>query len=172
MAEKESLKRLYCGETNENFIGRDIIVYGWVQVKRELGGITFIDLRDREGILQIVFNQDFTKKNLVKKINREYILSVKGKVARRSNPNPELFTGKVELIAEDLSIVSKSELPPFFPEQHSQTSEELRFKYRYLDLRNSRMQKNFKIRSQVNLKVRNYLASHGFLDIETPVLSK
>lgn len=173
MAEKESLKkRVYCGEINEKYIGKHIAVQGWVQVKRELGGITFIDLRDREGILQVVVHQDFQEKAVIKEIGREYVLSVKGQVVGRTNPNPELPTGKVELIAEEVTILNPSELPPFFPENRGQTSEELRFQYRYLDLRNQKMQKNLKIRSQVNLKVRQFLSGLGFLDIETPVLSK
>jgi aspartyl-tRNA synthetase len=173
MVENEPIdKKVYCGEVNESFVGKRITVQGWVQVKRELGGITFIDLRDREGILQIVFNQDFQDRESIKGIGREYVLSVTGRLIERSNPNPELQTGKVELIAETITVLSQSELPPFFPENHTQTSEELRFQYRYLDLRNQKMQNNLKIRSQVNLMVREYLAGHGFLDIETPVLSK
>ncbi len=173
MAEGKLLKRdLYCGRVNEEYLDRNITVYGWVNKKRELGGLTFIDLRDREGILQIVINENFDDKNLIRDINNEYVISVEGKVIRRSNPNPEIFTGNVELSAEKISILNRSELPPFFPDNNSDVSEELRFKYRYLDLRNSKMQKNFRIRSEVNLKVRNYLNSKGFLDIETPMLTK
>jgi aspartyl-tRNA synthetase len=165
-------QKLYCGKINEEFIGQQITVYGWVQVKRELGGITFVDLRDREGILQIVFNPDFSDREIIKKIGREFILMVEGEVIRRSSPNPELFSGQVELNARKVTILSESELPPFFPENRHQVSEELRFKHRYLDLRNQKMQKNFKTRSQINLKIRNYLSDLGFLDIETPVLTK
>jgi aspartyl-tRNA synthetase len=163
---------LYCGEINEAFIGQNITVRGWVQVKRELGGITFIDLRDREGILQIVINPDFPDREIIKKIGREFILMVEGEIIQRSNPNPELFSGRVEMNARKVSILSESELPPFFPENRTQVSEELRFKYRYLDLRNHKIQKNIKTRSEVNLKIRNYLADLGFIDIETPVLTK
>ncbi len=165
-------QKLYCGKINEEFIGQQITIYGWVQVKRELGSITFVDLRDREGILQIVFNPDFSDREIIKKIGREFILMVEGEVIRRSNPNPELFSGQVELNARKVTILSESELPPFFPENRHQVSEELRFKYRYLDLRNQKMQKNFKTRSQINLKIRNYLSDLGFLDIETPTLTK
>jgi len=173
MAEGKLLKRdLYCGQVNEEYLDRNITVYGWVNKKRELGGLTFIDLRDREGILQIVIDENFDDKNLIKEINNEYVISVEGKVIRRSNPNPEIFTGNVELSAEKIDILNTSELPPFFPENNTDVSEELRFKHRYLDLRNSKMQKNFRIRSEVNLKVRNYLDSEGFLDIETPMLTK
>lgn len=173
MAPKEHLDRkLYCGEINETFIGQQITVQGWVQVKRELGGITFIDLRDRGGILQIVFDPKFPDREIIKKIGREFILLVEGEVIQRSSPNPELFSGQVELHAKKVSIISESELPPFLPENRNQVSEELRFKYRYLDLRNQKIQKNLKTRSEINLKIRNYLSDLGFIDIETPVLTK
>lgn len=173
MAGREQLKKeFYCGEINDNFIGKDITVYGWVNNKRELGGITFIDLRDRKGILQVVVSEKFQDKNLIKKIGREYVLSVSGKVIRRASPNPKIFTGNVELAAQKITILAESELPPFYPENREQVSEELRFKHRYLDLRNSTLQKNFQVRNEANLRVRNYLNRQGFLDIETPVLSK
>lgn len=173
MAGREPLKKeFYCGEIDDAFIGRTITVYGWVNNKRELGGITFIDLRDRKGILQVVVSEKFPDKNLIKKIGREYVLCISGTVVRRTNPNPKIFTGNVELMASKISILAESELPPFFPENHEQVSEELRFKHRYLDLRNHTLQKNFQIRNGANLRVRNYLDQHGFLDIETPVLTK
>lgn len=169
----ETLKRtLYCGKINEEYVGRTVTVYGWVNKKRELGGLTFIDLRDREGLLQIVVNESFPDSLAVKKIGNENVLSVTGKIVLRSNPNPDMYTGKVELIADQINILATSETPPFFPESNTDVSEELRFKYRYIDLRNQRMQKNFKIRSHAVLKVRNYLHNLGFLDIETPILSK
>lgn len=173
MAEGKLLKRdHYCGQIDEKYLEKNITVYGWVNKKRELGGLTFIDLRDREGMLQIVIGENFADKDLVKEINNEYVISVNGKIIKRSNPNPEMFTGNVEMLADSITILNSSELPPFFPENNNDVSEELRFKYRYLDLRNSKIQKNFRIRSEVNLKVRNYLNSLGFLDIETPMLTK
>jgi len=175
MAEKKSIKlkrNLYCGTVNEEFVDRSVTVYGWVNKKRELGGLTFIDLRDREGILQVVVNETFPEPQLIKQIGNEYVLSVTGKVVLRSNPNPDLYTGKVELVAEKIEILAESEVPPFYPESNTGVSDELRFKYRYIDLRNRRMQENFKKRSQACLKVRNYLDSRGFLDIETPLLTK
>jgi aspartyl-tRNA synthetase len=169
----ETLKRtLYCGKINEEYVGRTVTVYGWVNKKRELGGLTFIDLRDREGLLQIVIDESFPDPRPVKKIGGEDVLAVAGKIVLRSNPNPDIYTGRVELIAEHIIILSPSETPPFFPESNTDVSEELRFKYRYLDLRNQRMQKNFKIRSHAALNVRNYLHNLGFLDIETPMLTK
>lgn len=173
MAEEKLLKReYYCGKIDENFIGKKITVYGWVNKKRELGGLTFIDLRDREGILQVVINEHFSQKELLKEIGSEYVLSVSGLIIKRSNPNHEIFTGMVELEAENLEILSRAQLPPFLPSNNRTVSEELRFKYRYIDLRNSDMQKNFRIRSEINLEARNYLCSKGFLDIETPMLTK
>ena len=173
MAEKQYLKReFYCGKIDEKVLNKKIKVYGWVNKIRELGGITFIDLRDREGIIQIVVKENYSDIELVKKIGREYVLMVFGEVIKRSNPNPDLFTGNVELVAEKIEILSDSELSPFFPENNSDVSEELRFQYRYLDLRNQKMQGNFKIRSKVDLSIRNYLSNQGFLNIETPMLSK
>lgn len=173
MADKQYLKRgFYCGKIDEKVLNKKIKVYGWVNKIRELGGITFIDLRDREGILQIVVKEDYSDIELVKKIGREYVLMVFGEVIKRSNPNPSLFSGNVELVAEKIEILSDSELSPFFPENNSDVSEELRFQYRYLDLRNQKMQGNFKIRSEVDLRIRNYLSNQGFFNIETPMLSK
>lgn len=173
MADKQYLKRgFYCGKIDEKVLNKKIKVYGWVNKIRELGGITFIDLRDREGILQIVVKEDYSDIELVKKIGREYVLMVFGEVIKRSNPNPSLFSGNVELVAEKIEILSDSELSPFFPENNSAVSEELRFQYRYLDLRNQKMQENFKIRSEVDLRIRNYLSNQGFFNIETPMLSK
>ena len=173
MAEKQSLKRtVYCGKVNEAFVEKTITVYGWVNKKRELGGLTFIDLRDREGILQIVINDNFPDQQLIKQIGNEYALSVTGKVVLRSNPNPDIFTGKVELMAGSIAILAEAETPPFYPESVTGVSDELRFKYRYIDLRSQRMQRNFRLRSQAALRIRNYLDRFGFLDIETPMLTK
>ncbi|NIM17997.1 MAG: aspartate--tRNA ligase [Candidatus Aminicenantes bacterium] len=173
MTEKKLLKRtVYCGKINEAFVDRTITVYGWVNKKRELGGLTFIDLRDREGILQVVINENFAAPQIIKKIGIEYVLSVTGNVVLRSNPNPDMYTGKVELVAEEIEILAESRVPPFFPESRTDVSDELRFKYRYIDLRSQRMQGNFRIRSQATLKARNYLDRCGFLDIETPMMTK
>ena len=173
MSETKRLKREhYCGKVNEDLIDRTITVYGWVNKKRELGGLTFLDLRDREGILQVIVNEQFPEPEQVKKIGREYVLRVSGKVVKRSNPNPDLYTGWVELLAAEIDILAESEVPPFFLEERQEISEELRFKYRYLDLRSQRHQRNFKIHSDVNLKIRSYLQGRGFLDLETPMLTR
>jgi aspartyl-tRNA synthetase len=175
MAGKEHviLKRTaYCGKVNEEYVDQTITVYGWVNKKRELGGLTFIDLRDREGLLQVVIDEHFKDPRAIKAIGGEHVLAVTGKVVLRSNPNPDMFTGKVELIAEHIDTLTPSEVPPFYPAGTADVSEELRFKYRYIDLRSERMQKNFKIRSRAALNARNYLDSKGFLDIETPMPTK
>jgi aspartyl-tRNA synthetase len=177
MAGKEhhipTLKRtVYCGKVNEAFVDQEITVYGWVNKKRELGGLTFIDLRDREGLLQVVIGDDFNDLQLIKSIGNEYVLSVTGTVVLRSNPNKEIFTGKVEVVASNIKVLTESELPPFYPEGTNDVSDELRFKYRYIDLRSTHMQENFRIRSKAALAVRNYLDGKGFLDIETPMLTK
>ncbi len=175
MAEKQtmSLKRThYCGKVNEEFTGQTVTVYGWVNKKRELGALTFIDLRDREGILQVVANETFGDPKLIKKIGNEYVLAVTGEVVERSNPNPDIFTGQVELIAKSVTILAESEVPPFYPDNNANVSEEIRFKHRYIDLRNPRMQRNFRLRSEAAHRIRRYLDERGFLDIETPMLFK
>jgi aspartyl-tRNA synthetase len=172
MAEKKLLKReTYCGAIREEAVGRTISVYGWVNNIRELGGLTFIDLRDREGLLQIVVNETFAKPELLKSIGKETVLAVSGRVVKRAKANPDLPSGKVELIASSIEILAASEVPPFVPENRGNVSEELRFKHRYIDLRNLTMQQNFKLRSKVNLLARNFLDKEGFLDIETPMLT-
>jgi aspartyl-tRNA synthetase len=172
MAEKKLLKRAtYCGSVREEHVGQTITVYGWVNNMRELGGLTFIDLRDREGLLQIVVNETFTTPEILKSIGKETVLAVSGRVVKRAKGNPDLPSGKVELIAASIGILAASEVPPFVPENRSNVSEELRFKHRYIDLRNLTMQQNFKLRSKVNLLARNFLDKEGFLDIETPMLT-
>jgi len=173
MVKGEFMKRtIFCNELRESNIGEKIKIYGWIKNKREMGAITFMDLRDRTGILQIVFEDDFDNKELIKEISREYVVEVSGEIRKRSNPNKKIPTGMVELVVEDIKVLSSSELPPFFPEDNRNVAEELRLKYRYIDLRNNDMQKNFHLRSKANILVRNYLDSLGFIDIETPFLTK
>jgi aspartyl-tRNA synthetase len=172
MAEKELLKReTYCGAVRAEHIDKTVTVYGWVNNMRELGGLTFIDLRDREGLLQIVVNETYDKPEILKLIGKETVLAVRGRVVKRAKANPDLASGNVELIASAIEILAASEVPPFVPENRGNVSEELRFKHRYIDLRGQTMQQNFKLRSQVNLLTRNFLDKEGFLDIETPMLT-
>jgi len=173
MAKTEPMKRThYCGRIDEGLQGRTIRVYGWVQKKRELGQITFLDLRDREGVLQVVVDDQFKDPDLIKGIVRESVLMVQGEVVQRSNPNPDIPTGQVELVAREVQVLGKSAVLPFDPEQNQEVSEELRFKYRYLDLRNHRMQENLRLRSRVNLTIMNYLDRRGFINLETPMLTR
>ncbi|MCJ7526021.1 MAG: aspartate--tRNA ligase [Candidatus Aminicenantes bacterium] len=172
MAEKKLLKReTYCGAVREEAVGRTVTVYGWVNNMRELGGLTFFDLRDREGLLQIVVNETFSSPEILKSIGKETVLAVSGLIVKRAKANSDLPSGRIELIASDIEILAASEVPPFIPENRANVSEELRFKHRYIDLRNLAMQQNFKLRSKVNLLSRNFLDKEGFLDIETPMLT-
>ena len=172
MAEKKLLKReIYCGAVRSGHAGQTITVYGWVNNMRELGGLTFIDLRDREGLLQIVVNESFPDPAILKEIGKETVLAVSGLVVPRAKANPDLPSGAVEVVAAGIEILAAAEVPPFVPENRGHVSEELRFKHRYIDLRNLTMQQNFKLRAKANLLTRHFLDREGFLDIETPMLT-
>lgn len=171
------LKRSHrCTEVSAANIGEEVTVMGWVQKSRNKGGIIFVDLRDRSGILQIIFEESrcgaesFEK---AEKLRSEFVIAVTGKVEKRSGGiNENLKTGDIEVIAESIRILSESETPPFPIEENSKTKEELRLKYRYLDLRRPDIQRNIRVRSQVATLTRAFLAEEGFLEIETPTLIK
>ncbi len=178
MAESmRGLKRSYrCAEVTEAHIGQTITVMGWVQKSRNKGGIIFVDLRDRSGILQMIFEENdcgaeyFAK---AEKLRSEFVVAVTGRVEKRSGAaNTLLKTGTIEVRAESLRILSESETPPFPIEENSKTKEELRLKYRYLDLRRPDIQRNLMTRSKVAILTRHFLAEEGFLEIETPTLIK
>lgn len=163
-----------CGELNLSNKGINVILSGWVQRSRDFGGMTFIDLRDRYGITQLVFNMA-TGPSLcerARKLGREYVIQVKGKVEERSNKNPKIPTGEIEIIVEELNILNSSELPPFTIEEETDGGEELRMKYRYLDLRRTPVKNNLFLRHRVAQETRKYMDSQGFIEIETPVLIK
>jgi aspartyl-tRNA synthetase len=165
----------YCGELRLQHEGQEVILMGWVHRHRDLGNLVFIDLRDREGMVQVVFPSDNKKLlNEAKKIRGENVLAVKGVVKRRAQKarNPGLPTGEVEVEADDIKLLSIAEVPPFVIADPPQASEELRFKYRYLDMRRPSLQHNVKLRHQTALCVRNFLSGNGFLEIETPFLTK
>ncbi|HCD19242.1 aspartate--tRNA ligase [Macrococcoides caseolyticum subsp. caseolyticum] len=166
----------YCGLVTESYIGQEIILKGWVQKRRDLGGLIFIDLRDREGVVQIVFNPDFSKEALTiaETIRSEYVIEVHGKVTMRDEAviNPKIKTGKVEVQVSEVTIINKSETPPFQIEAETDSSEDVRLKYRYLDLRREPLANTFKMRHQITRAVRNYLDESGFYEVETPVLTK
>ena len=171
------LKRSHrCTEVTTADIGREVTVMGWVQKSRNKGGIIFVDLRDRSGILQIIFEEnDCGAENFAKaeKLRSEFVVAVTGRVEARSGAvNTNLATGAIEIRANSMRILSESETPPFPIEENSKTKEELRLKYRFLDLRRPDIQKNLMIRSQVATLTRAFLASEGFLEIETPTLIK
>jgi aspartyl-tRNA synthetase len=155
-------------------VGLEVTLSGWLQRARDMGGLTFIDLRDRYGITQLVFNLEVNSALCMeaRKLGREFVISVKGKVAERSNKNPKMNTGDVEILVEGLSVLNVSKTPPFTIEDHTDGGEELRMKYRYLDLRRNVNRKNLELRHKMGIETRNYLNSKQFLEIETPYLIK
>lgn len=178
MAESmQGLKRTHrCGELSAANVGETVTVMGWVQKNRNKGGLVFVDVRDRSGIIQVVCEEGSTDKGILEKaagLRSEYVVAVVGKVAKRSGAvNENLSTGEIEVLPEELRILSESETPPFPIEEHSKTKEELRLKYRYLDLRRPDLQRNLMLRSKVATMVRQFLSEEGFLEIETPMLGK
>ncbi|XZM78013.1 aspartate--tRNA ligase [Clostridium perfringens] len=169
------LKRnIMCGDARESHIGQKVTVMGWVQRNRNLGGLQFIDLRDREGILQVVFNDDLGEEILEKEksIRPEYCIAVTGEIVKRESVNPNMPTGMVELKAEELKILSESDTPPIYIKEDLDAAESIRLKYRYLDLRRPDMQNIFKIRHKTTKAIRDYLDQNGFLEMETPILTK
>ncbi|WP_239254057.1 aspartate--tRNA ligase [Listeria ilorinensis] len=169
-------RTLYCGNVTEEWIGKEVVLHGWVQKRRDLGGLIFIDLRDREGMVQVVFNPELSQEALqtAETIRSEYVITVKGKVAARDAAvvNEKIATGKVEVLVEDVTILNSSKTPPFYIEDGVNVSDELRLKYRYLDLRRPEMQQIFKMRHLVTQTFRETLNRLGFYDIETPYLTK
>ena len=165
-----------CAELTKADAGKEVTVMGWVQKQRNKGGIIFVDLRDRSGLLQIIFEEsDCGSESFAKaeKLRSEFVIAVTGKVCEREGAvNPNLATGEIEIRALTIRILSESETPPFPIEEDSKTKEELRLKYRYLDLRRPDLQRNLILRSKVSTLTRQFLADEGFLEIETPILNK
>lgn len=169
-----SKRTIMCGEVRESHIDNSYTVMGWVQRKRNLGGLVFVDLRDTTGILQVVFGEEieseaFKKADLLKS---EYCVTITGELVLRQSPNNNLPTGKVELLGKDIKILSKSETPPILIKENLDTDESIRLKYRYLDLRRPDMQNIFKIRHKCAKVVRDFLDENGFLELDTPMLTK
>ena len=176
----ESMKGLHrshrCGEVSNALIGQTVTVMGWVQKQRNKGGIIFVDLRDRSGILQIIFEESecgaeaFAK---AEKLRSEFVVAVVGTVNKRAGAaNENLATGDIEIVAKEVRVLSEAETPPFPIEADSKTKEELRLKYRYLDLRRPDLQQNIILRSKITANIRSFLVNEGFLEIETPILQK
>ena len=166
----------FCGEVTEKAIGEKVTLKGWVQKRRDLGGLIFVDLRDRTGIVQVVFNPDVSGEALAiaEKVRSEYVLDIEGTVIAREagNVNTNITTGKIEVQAFKVSIINEAKTPPFAIEDKSEVSEDLRLKYRYLDLRRPVMFETLNMRHRTTKAVREYLDGAGFLDIETPILTK
>ena len=178
MAESmQGLKKTHrCGELSAVNVGETVTIMGWVQKNRNKGGLVFTDVRDRSGIIQVVCEEGTTEPALIEKaasLRSEYVVAIVGKVARRSGAvNDKIATGEIEVIPSELRILSEAMTPPFPIEENSKTKEEIRLKYRYLDLRRPDLQRNLKMKSQVMTLTRQYFAEEGFLEVETPMLGK
>ena len=175
MESLNGLKRThYCGDLRIANVGEEVVLNGWVQKKRNLGGLVFVDLRDIKGISQIIFDTNVSEEafNKAEKLGSEYVVAVKGIVRERQSKNPNMETGDIEIEATELRVLSKSETPPIYIKDNDNVSEYLRLKYRYLDLRKPSMQRNLVLRSKVARIVRNYLTDNNFVEIETPFLIK
>ena len=169
-------RTVYCGEVSTQHSEQSITLQGWVQRRRDLGGLIFIDLRDRTGIIQVVFNPDLSKEalELAETIRSEYVVEIKGKVVKRAPNaiNEKLKTGHVEVLAEEVYVLNKAKTPPFIISDDTEASEEIRLKYRYLDLRRPVMQETFRLRHRVTKTMRDFLDQSGFYEVETPMLTK
>ena len=170
------LKSHSCGELNKKHVGAKVTLAGWVDRRRDHGGLIFIDLRDREGIVQVVFNPETSKQchQVANEMRNEYVVRVSGEVASRppGTENPKLATGDIEVIAQDTEILNPSKTPPFYISEDTDVEESLRLRYRYLDLRRTRMRENLLLRHKVVKFIRNFLDAKGFIEIETPILIK
>ena len=164
-----------CGELRKSDINSEVILSGWVQRIRNKGFLIWIDLRDRYGITQILINSEKTPISVIetaKSLAREFVISVKGKVIEREACNDKIATGEIEISVENIEILNKSEVPPFTIEDESDGGDELRMKYRYLDLRRNPVKNNIIFRNNLSFEIRKYLKDNGFIDIETPYLIK
>lgn len=169
-------RTVHCGEVTKEHVGQEIVLNGWVQKRRDLGGVIFIDFRDRTGIVQIVFNPEHNKEawELADKVRSEYVLVVKGSVVNRAPEavNPKLQTGEVEVHISEIQILNEAKTPPFQIEDEIDVDEQVRLKYRYLDLRRPEMQRSLMLRSKAAKAFRDYLDDNGFVEVETPMLTK
>lgn len=165
----------HCGVLREEHHGQQVVLKGWVQRRRDLGSLIFVDVRDRTGIVQVVFGDEAPQaREIADKIRSEFVVEVEGKVVLRdpSQVNPNIETGKIEVVATDIKIINTSKTPPFAIEDYVDINEDVRLKYRYLDLRRPVMYNTFKLRSDVTRTIRNFLQNDGFLEVETPILTK
>ncbi len=163
-----------CGELNMTHVGNNVVLTGWVQRSRDLGGMTFVDLRDRYGITQLVFNMEINASlcETARKLGREFVILVNGQVCERSNKNAKMATGDIEITVENFEILNESKTPPFTIDDNTDGGDELRMKYRYLDLRRNSVKRNMELRHRLAFQTRNYMDSLNFIEVETPVLIK
>ena len=165
----------YCGELDESFAGKDVVLCGWVHRRRDHGGVIFLDVRDREGITQVVYDPDTVESFAIAEgVRNEFVIQVKGRVRLRPDGtiNPDMATGKIEVLGKELVVLNAAETPPIQLDEHGSVGEDIRLRYRYIDLRRPEMIERLRFRSKVTNTVRNFLDDHGFLDIETPLLTK
>ncbi|MGV6807185.1 MAG: aspartate--tRNA ligase [bacterium] len=169
------MRTTHCGLVSKSDIGQEVTLCGWVDRRRDHGGVIFVDLRDREGIVQVVFDSDsgehFTQAD---RVRSEYVLQVTGRVRERTpeTVNPEMKTGEIEVYGTELTILNSAETPPFQLDEHYKVGEDVRLKYRYVDLRRPKMLHNLRFRSDVTIAIRNYLVENGFMEVETPILTR
>ena len=164
-----------CGELRESHIGQRVTLSGWVQKTRDKGFVAWVDLRDRYGITQLVFDEDRTSAKLLTKareMGREFVVQVRGEVIERASKNPNISTGHIEVLVEELNLLNPSKTPPFTIENETDGGEDIRMKYRYLDIRRNPVKNNLIFRSKVTMEVRKYLSDQGFIEVETPYLIK
>ncbi|MCA1009783.1 aspartate--tRNA ligase [Halobacillus halophilus] len=170
------MERVQSGSLRKDHLGQEVTLKGWVQKRRDLGGLIFIDLRDRSGLVQVVFNPETSEEalNTAENVRSEYVLEIMGEVVARDEKtiNPSIGTGEIEVVAHSVTILNKAKTPPFMIEEQSEVSEDLRLKYRYLDLRRKEMQETFQLRHQATQSIRNFLNEEEFLEMETPMLTK
>src|SRR5580693_2135553 len=163
-----------CGALRADDVGADVTLLGWVHRIRDLGGVTFLDIRDRAGVSQVVVRENDALMTVAKRLRSEFVVGVKGHVQRRSvdTVNPKLATGEVEVLASEIRLLNESKTPPFQIAEDGPVSEDVRLKYRYLDLRRPRLQHNIGLRHRVSMAIRKYFDANGFWEIETPILAK
>ncbi|MCS7230652.1 MAG: aspartate--tRNA ligase [Elusimicrobiota bacterium] len=169
------MERIYCGKINKNYIGKEVVVYGWVHSRRDHGGVIFVDLRDREGLVQVVFQPDNSQVfSIAEKLKNEYVVKIRGKVRKRpeGTENLKLYSGEVEILCEEIEILNYSKILPFEISEYKDVSEELRLRYRYLDIRRFEMLNRIRLRSDIINIVRNFFIREGFIEVETPFLTK
>ena len=161
-----------CGELRISDVNKQVTLAGWVQRSRKMGGMTFIDLRDRYGITQLVFNEEVNAElcEQANHLGREYVIQVKGVVNERYSKNANMPTGDIEIIVSELSVLNTAQTPPFTIEDNTDGGDDIRMKYRYLDLRRNAVRKNLELRHKMTIEVRKYLDSQGFIEVETPLL--